>query len=698
MSNIDFFSQDLSSTGKLVPQAPFFTVKDVSKDELLKWLQQETANRERYHEAFFGQCQNHLKAYSNGYFNTGRQTDSKSDLSTPFRRTTKYVVNHLFEMTERLVSKMTRIKPAVEVLPANDEFEDGNSAKAVKLLIKHLWYVNDVDFLLQKVHRHKYIFGESYLCVDWNKDIGDLHPDYITVRNAAQQKNKEVDKNLLKELKVYVGDVEYKQLLPWNVLLEMKREYCDVQNVIIKEIMPIAEVQALYPDMAKQIAFKHGVKEFNMKSMKKEALQSEIILYKFYQKDTRQVLGGKKIVFIHDLILEETDLPFSHGQMPLLRLTDLDIPGQLHGASRYTQALPIQNANNNLNQNTMKNEFLMSAPKWVMPRGACKVEQLGNGRTVIQYQGPVAPQLIQSNPTNQTTLLLTDRTREELGTIMSAHPVSSGQPPQGIESGVALQFLNEQETVRSASDIAKHNNFVKDVAIRTISVAGDNYQMNDGRMLRIVGKENKHLMKFFDAANLHKDYDVRIQNSSALPESKAARMERILMTMQYGASIFTPERWAELLEFGSTEKMHTLMSEAIHSAESTVQDILEGIPVADPESFEDLITHLRVFYKALQKRSFKEEVPLDRREYLKLYTKTLERLASEKAAINPLFAAKLAQLELFPIFWQAPVPPSRQQQELMVQGQANRGEAITGQIPAEEPDQIPGDEINRGGK
>lgn len=694
MSNIDFFSKDLSNSGTK-PQSPFFTVKDAPKEELLEWLHQEIANRERYHDAFFGQCQTHLKAYMNGYYRHGRQTDSTSDLAVPFRRTTKYTVNHLFEMTERLVSKMTRIKPAVEVLPANDEFEDQNSAKAVKLLIKHLWYVNDVDFLLQKVHRHKYIFGETFLNVEWDKDKGDLHPDYITVRNAAQAKNREIDKKVLKELKIRVGDVCYKQILPWNVLMEMCDDYDKVENVIVKEVMPVAKVQAMFPEMAKQIAFKQGVKEFNLKSMKKEALQSEIILYTLYQKDTRQVLGGRKICFIHDLILMDEELPFSHGNLPMLRLTDLDIPGQLHGMSRYVQALPIQNANNNINQNTMKNEFLMSAPKWVMPRGACKVEQLGNGRTVIQYQGPIAPQLVQSNPTNQTTLLLTDRTREELGTIMSAHPVSSGQPPQGIESGVALQFLNEQETVRSASDIAKHNNFVKDVAIRTISVAGDNYQMDDGRMLRILGKENKHLLKFFDAANLHKDYDVRIQNSSALPESKAARMERILMTMQYGANLFTPERWAELLEFGSTEKMHTLATEAIHSAESTVQDILEGIPVADPEAWEDLITHLRIFYKALQKRSFKEEVPLERREMLKLYTETLERLASEKAQVNPLFSAKLAQLEMFPIFWQAPVPASRQQQELMVQGQTNRGEPVTGQIPADEPTEIPGEQTLR---
>jgi hypothetical protein len=191
-------------------------------------------------------------------------------------------------------------------------------------------------------------------------------------------------------------------------------------------------------------------------------------------------------------------------------------------------------------------------------------------------------------------------------------------------------------------------------------------------------------------SNLHKDYDVRIQNSSALPQSKAARMERVLQTMQFmGPEVFQvlpKERWAELLEFGAVEKMHTLITEALNAAESEEEDMLEGLPVEEPKEWEDHILHLESHYKKMQARSFKEEVPPEIQSTLITHIKVTEMLAAEKAKVNPLFAARLSQLAQFPMFWNhAEVPASREQQEAVVNGQANRGEEITGNIPAQEP-------------
>ena len=687
---IDFFNLLSNYSTESAAQDPFFVMKGKSNQELLKWLENEVEYRSKAHDPFFSNCYANLKAYKNAYYKSGnkRQTDSNNEL--PFQRTSKYSVNHLYELTENMVSRMTRVKPAVEVIPANDEFEDQNSAKAVQLLISHLWYINDVDFLLQKIHRQKYIFGESFVSINWDPKKGDLSQEYVSLRDSGK-----LDKNgnPPKGINVRVGDVCFETILPWDVLLEVKPDYDKVSNVFVREIKHIEEVKRKYKDKAKDIKVNESYKHFNPAGTNLEMLKKQVPVYTFYHKANDEFPNGKRIVFTNGVILEEGDLGHNHGDLPFLRLTDIDIPGQLHGMSRYEQTLNLQNSHNNLSQSIMKNEFMMAAPKWVMPRGACKVEQLGNGRTIIQYQGPVAPQLVQMNPTSQTTFAFRDQIKTEMETVFGVHAISRGEPPKGITAAVALQFLNEQETERAISDIAKHNNFVRDLAIRSISVASDKYDINDGRMLRVLGKENKHLLKFFDAANLHKDYDVRIQNSSAIPQSQSAKMERIIQTMQYAPDLFTPERWTELLEFGSTEKLHTLATEAIHAAESIVQDIVEGNQVPDPEEWEDIITHLRVFYKAIQKRSFKEEVPQERQEYMKLYIETLERIASEKAAKNPLFASKLAQLELFPIFWATNVPASAEQMEAMVNGQANRGEPITGQIPASEPAAIPGQDF-----
>lgn len=686
--SIDFFSNPIEeSVSKQL--APFFTLKNKSKEELLKWLKDSVAHREAEHAEFFRICRNNLLAYKGCYAGAPKmQSDSLE--RGPMKRTSSYFVNHLYEMTENLVSKMTRIKPAVEVLPSNDEFEDKNAARAVRLLLNHLWYINDVDFLLQKVHRHKYIFGNAYLMVSWDKEKGDLHPDYVKLRKAGKEKEIGTD------APIRIGDVCYELMLPWHILLELNTDFDKSKTAIVKEVKHIDILKDEFPEMAKMIVPSKIATSFNLELLKDERMPNHAVVYTLYHRADKHFPHGKKIVFTNEVILSDEELGYSHGDFPFIRLTDIELPASTFGMSRYQQALNLQNAHNNLSSSIIKNEFLMAAPKWVMPRGACKLEQLGNGRTIVQYQGAVPPQLVQMNPTSSTTFNFRDKTELELGTIMGVHQISRGEPPKGITAAVALQFLNEQETERGISDIAKHNQFIVELAKKTISVAGDYYEQGDNRMLRILGKENRFMVKFFDSANLHKDYDIRIQNSSALPQSQAAKMERVIQTMQYAPSLFTPERWSELLEFGSTEKMYTLITEAINAAESENEDIIEGNNVMEPKEWEDHITHLRVHYKKMQARSFKEEVPQARQEELKLHIKVTEMLAAEKAAINPLFASKLAQLEQFPMFWVAEVPESAEQRQAMVQGQANQGAPITTQIPGSEPGPLANEFVNKG--
>lgn len=689
MSNIDFFSSKID-VAAAQPSKPFFTVKDKPPKELLDWLKNEILVREGIHSPFVKECHKNLTAYKGEYFRKPNVRQTDSNQSAPLNvQTSKYFVNHIYEMTENMVSRMTRVKPAVDVLPANDEYDDKVSAKAVDLLLRHLFYINDSDAMIQKMHRHRLIFGEAFLEIGFDPHKGDLSPAYVEAREAGG----EVDGP------IRIGDVGYTHRLPWDVLLDNVTDYDKVKSVFIKELVDIEDLKHEHPDKAKDITPDKISTSFNVSTLRHENMSDKVIVYHFYYAADQHCPEGRHIKMLHNLILSDGDLGYSHGAIPLLRLTDLDVPGVLHGVSRYSQVLNLQNAHNNISQSIIKNEFLMSAPKWMMPKGACKIEQLGNGRTIVQYQGGVPPQLVQMNPTSPTSLALRDSIMNEIGTIFGVHQVSRGDPPKGITAAVALQFLNDQETERSISDIAKHNKLVVEIARISVSVAGDYYNPEDGRLLRILGKNNKHMVVALDTAALNKDYDFRLQNSTALPHSKAARMERIIQTMQYAPDLFTPDRWAELLEFGATEKMHTLITEAIGAAESEEEDMLNGQPVNEPQEWEDHLVHLRSHYKKMQSRTFKEDVPVQLREMFIEHVKVTEMLAEERALKNPLFASKLAQIEQYPMFWEAPVPMSAEHANALVQGQANQdGSNVTAQIPATEPDIIPGQQTKtRGG-
>lgn len=342
----------------------------------------------------------------------------------------------------------------------------------------------------------------------------------------------------------------------------------------------------------------------------------------------------------------------------------------------------------NLSTLLAKNIYLMGHAKWVMPRGACKIESLGNDNTIVQYQGPVAPQMLQTRPNPPEAYNFRNQLRDELGQIYGIQGVSRGQPPQGITAGVALQFLNEQEQERNNSMVIKHNTMIKDLAKMTIAVCGDYYDPEDGRMLRIVGKNNKYSIRHFDSAVLAKSYDVRLELGSALPESKAGKIQRIVEIMQMKPDLLSNERWIDLLDLGNSDKMNSLITVALRAAESENEDIMNGKFVGDPEDFEDHIVHWKTHTKAIQDRTFKEECPPAYREELLEHIAIHEFLMVEKAQQNPLFQAKLAELPLFPMFPNGFTPLSKEQQTIVVQGQANQGQEITGMIPGEDRSEI----------
>lgn len=682
---------------------PLHTVLNNEKD-ILDWcneavevLKEEATSRTMVQR-------HHLCAYRGSTISSQKATSRDSERYYRSTKIDKFVVNHLHDMTETKISQLTRLKPNVEIIPTTDDFNDKNAAKAVKLLVNHLWYINDIDDILSRLHRHALIFGETYLFIEWDPNAGDLHPAWVEAQQTGEQLfHLDEQGNPISPIiePVKIGDISYEQELPWRVLLDMKERMEDVDFCFRIKIKSVEDLKKDYPSKADRINNDRASKAYDTSALDSKNLEDDAIVYVLYHRPTKHLPKGMKVIFTKDVILERLDYPFSHGELPFIRLTDLDIPGQLHGSSRYEMVQPIQNMHNNMSTLLAKNIYLTGHAKWVMPRGACKIEQLANDNTIIQYQGPVPPTMAQVHPNPPEAYAFRESLKAEMGQVYGVHGTSRGAPPPGITAGVALQFLNEQENERATSDITKHNNMVSSIARLSVAVAGDNYKADDGRMLRILGKDNGYMLRFFDTANLQKDYDIRVQNSSYLPETKAARTQRIVETMQYKPNLIPDEQWMELLDFGNSEKMVSIITEAVRASESENEDLLSGQDVADPQEWEDHIIHWRIHTRILQRRAFKEEVPPELRARMIDHIATTEYAMIEKAKVNPLFQAKLAQLDLFPIFYNESgfMPQSAEHQQAMVQGAANAGNPVNNVIPAQEPVSFPGEVIknNQGG-
>lgn len=690
---------------------PIYTVDFKDEEALLDWLTKEYQRLKNLSVDRFRRIRQNLALYrgDSARFRRSRSTTSRSHEGIPVTRHYRLTANHLFDLTATKVSTITKIKPAVEILPTNNELDDKNSAKASKKFIDHLWDINDVDKLLQDVHLAKYIAGETYIFTEWDPDKGDLHPDYIeaTRNGEVLEFTNESGNPVLNEdgtrktidAPVRTGDISYEIENAWRVFPENKESWSKVNYVFRVELAHIEELKRDFPDKKDKITELKNTKVFDPNLMEDRPLNSETLKITLYHKKTKHVPEGLQIVFTPDVILDKSDSKYSMDEMPVIRITDIDFPGILHGMSFYEHAKNLQAMHNNLTSMIAKNQFLTAHPKWFLPQGSANINSLGNDVTVVPFKGRTAPALVQMNPTPAEVFGFRDTVKEEMEQISGVAGVSRGQPPSGVTAAVAMEFLEEQEQVRGSTEISKHFKLIRDLAKMSLAIAGDYYDEEDGRTIRILGKDGKHLIRSLDVASLHRNYDIRINASSALAGSKSAKTARILQALQFGRELLPPEQWVDLLDLGSEDKMTTMITAALDHAESENESFFEGDPVMPPSEEEDHIIHWRTHLKRMQTRSYKEDLSPEQKAEFKRHLEIHEMEMDRKAQKNPLFMAKLAQLAQYPIVYALAVTPiSAAQQEAIVQGAANRGEPTDATIPATEPDKFPEEAVERTSK
>jgi hypothetical protein len=673
---------------------PFWKEGMKNEEKVFKWVTNEYEFLKKRNQARFEVMRENMAIYRGEQFKPHDRTNFNDFLNTTGKKkkSHKLIVNHLYDITETIVSRSTRNKPAPDIFPANaDEHEDRTNARLAKKLADHIAYINKIGDKHIRIRRQAITCGESYLVGEWNEHGGDIHPQYALAKEqdfVDEMGNPMLDmdgKPMKLDKPVMVGEVDMKWINTWRILLQNKDRFDDVDYYFVTEIEEVEKLIADYPACKNKIKSTKSayVYEDNMSVRK---LRNECVKITFYHKRNRFLPGGAKVVFTPDCVLEKGEFPFTmYDRLNLIRLTDVDLDDQLNGESFYEWVKEIQFRHNQLSSDIIKHQRLCAHPKWFVPKGRAKIEALGDDSTVVQFSGSVPPQLAVMSPNPPEVFSFRRELKEEMEQISTVTGTTRREPPPGVTASVSLRFLSELEAERISTSTSKDNEFMRDAYGLMLAIAGDKYDENDGRTIRVLGKDNKFKITSLKNANFSKNYDIRIVNTGALSESKTSKTAAIFDLLKVRPDILTDEQLIDTLDLGSTEKVENIIMSSLRAAEAENEEFLDGEPVEEPGEYEDHITHWNSHVQAMQSRGFKRAAPPEVKAQLIEHITLTEFLMVEKAKINPLFQSKLAELSLFPLYWTADfVPQSAAQQEAVVNGQANRGEEITAQIPGQD--------------
>lgn len=667
---------------------PLWTLENLDDEEkLLVRLNGYVDTCEKFYSGYFALQQQNLLVYQGLHWLTqdkynNRFMDNVRQMVA--RKTPRIVLNHCYDFVEHNVSQATRYRPAVAIYPANREQTDADNAKVSKDVLDYIWYQNNIDLNLQQLVRHTKIFGEGVLGINYNFNKGDVHPDYLKLNGAGQRAPvMRVDGTqvtgadgtpLFIDKIVKTGDVEYTVKPPWHYFEQPCTSRDDIEWCIEWSCEDVDYLKAKYPEKSEEIFAEQSMGLSTDTRFDYGRMSNHAITYRLYHIHSEFMGKGRYIKFTRSAILENTDLPFGHGKLPYIKLHDIDVPDCIRGMSFLQQIFPINHQINACASLAYKMLVLLGHPKIAMPDGACEMSQLLNEATVLSYQGGVPPTLLHMNPPTGELMAYMEAMERVMEKLGGNFEMSRGQAPSGVRAAKALRVLEEQEDKRGYGFITKYNQTaIVDNAKMTLSVAGTYYDDSDGRLARIVGKDNEYRIRQFKSANLAKSYDIRIENTTALSQSPAARFDEINEMMQVRFDPQAPlsrEQYTNLLDLGASDQFKDIVTRSVRCAQSENEDIISGAPVAPPTQEEDLIVHWNVHLQAMQGRDYKEITPPDRKAQLVQHMKLTEYLMFEKAfgimdsmgmpitMGNPGFAAKM-QMECinYPVFFQMPVPP-----------------------------------------
>jgi len=654
----------------------FFTLDMNSPKEVKDWLSSCISQQKQRWMHDFYEMRLNLQAYEGIYYSGGdvdQRTQASNRNNPSGRKYKRIAVNHLRDFTEARTARLMKFRPAFDVLPQTNEFEDKVDARVSKKIVDALWNSAQIENLLIKAVRSADVVGESYIFTLWDANRGPQHPIAKMMPEKVEDPEGDGEDNQVDPRSVRIGDIDYRLYEAFHVFLDNKKRWEDVDWVITYDRESVDELKVRYPEEVDSIKTDSDVSEFDRDS--DDFMEgNDASVYTFFHRPTHYLPKGRLIKFTKDVLLENVDYPFYQpgddlpGMLPCIRLTADERPSKLRGVSLYRHLRPLQDHYNILTTMIMKGQILAAHPKWMVPFGSTKTENLGNDITVTQFKGPVAPALVSFSPNAPELFTFREQLKADLQQLSLVFGTSRGEPPAGIKAGVALQFLSEQENERFSLSVIRYQQSIRELVLKSILVVANKYDDSDERIIQAVGAGtgmDQEVMNF-QVSQLKKRFNVTIQNGNALPESKAARMQTILDLSDRYPDQYSPDQVLEMIGMSPGEKFTDQASIANQSAESENERLLQmGISNerdgyqdaenTDPQDYENHIVHWKTHYKILQEQRFKH-LPQEAQDRMIDHIRAHEYFMIEKTSESVAYGQLIQALPQFPLFFKVSKP------------------------------------------
>lgn len=645
---------ELDSSGFAGVKKPFFAIDLSNDDAVLNWLKDEMLFIKNSNTTRFQKIKNNYLRYK-GYQYLNSVYYPRDVLETQRKYTPQMVLPLISDAVDEKVARLMEFKPAVIVVPVDDESQDKTDSKVAKKFLDHIDYAQKLDAKFTQCLRNSKIAGESFAWIRWNPGLGEVLGEVdIAAKATASDENKN-PKEVIRQ-----GDIEILRKTPEYVLYERAESWDKVNYCFVIELDYVEALKLDYPEKADQIREDADMRVFNYDKFDEETMAGMARKIHFYHKKTKYLPEGYEAVFTTSALLKSGPLSYKHGDLPIERIVDIENDMELPGQSFIDKVKSVAAQINNSLNSVVKMMMLAGYAKWFVEGGAVDDQSLNNDVGIVKIKpGSKAPVLAQANPVGANQWEFIDKLQNWFYQFAKSNSVVRGDPPPGVTAYVALRYLSESESRRISTEVQQLNLFVRNVYDKVLKTAAQFYKPDEKRTMMILGKDNRWETFPLDVSTLTKNYSIMIQNTSGLADSKSARTQQLIDLNAAFPGALPQQQVLEMIGLGQGDKFIDIGSAAAKAAESENEQIMDGQGQIEPNEGEDSLTHWRIHMQAIQSLGYKQKAPPEVQEAMRVHIMAHEFMLMDMAAKNPAMAKALSTLPNFPAFAEFPaVPPT----------------------------------------
>lgn len=606
-------------------------VDNINTEELVASILEDFKVRQQERKCFENTWQLNINFFLGNQYCYISPTGEILDTGKQYFWQEKEVYNHISNLIEVRLSKLSRVRPSLTVVPFSDDESDIACAKTSKKILKSVSHNINISKILSQGTMWSEICGTAFYKVDWNNSLGKT----IGVNDCGCAiKEGDVEVSVVSPFEIYPDSNTYNNVDDCMSIIYARSFHKDV----IKNTWGV-EVEGKDIDVytLDNISTSGGLGYTTLSNtMAKKLKKEQVLVLEKYEKPTVEFPLGRLTIVAGDKLIYMGDLPYVNKAenkrgFPFIRQLCIPTPNCFWGTSIIERCIPIQRAFNAIKNR--KHEFLNRLTMGILSveDGSIDIENLEEeglspGKVLIYRQGSSSPKLLSSGSVpidfqyEENALLNEFVNISGISDLLKSSTITSGNI-----SGVALQLLIEQDEIKMSSSSEEIRYSAKEIAKQILRLYKQYAIMQ--HTSRIIGDNGNVELFYWKGSDINSE-EVIFETENELNETLAQKRSMIFEILKSGLlhdedgklSNSMRSKVLEQLGFGiweTSQDMKTLQNNS--AMKENLQLITEGY-MKEPYEIDDHDIHIashsayilcNEFEKAMQKDNTIIEIMLN---------------------------------------------------------------------------------------